>query len=108
MSDQSEFICFELKQDQVSFQGVNDCGMVTDKISHKVLHDHKEVTNAQLSVLFVKKILKVVTATHQLHKMLKVAFNQHSMTADPILFSYSLDHEQPQSHFSVYVMPMCL
>lgn len=107
MDDKSDFISFKLKNNVMSFEGISDLGLVTNRVSHEIetSEDHIVVNN-DFKCLFYKRLLKIITSTQGLHKTVTISFDpDEEGSTTPILFHYALDQNSPQSHFSVYVLP---
>ena len=99
MDDQSEYINMHVQNKMITLQGVNDTGVVSETVQHDTDTDCK----IDFKAFFGKPQLNIVTAAQPLHKSVEISFNADNK-AIPVLFSYKLCHQQPASHFSVYIM----
>jgi hypothetical protein len=104
IDDSSDYVSMEIESNSLKFKGIADSGIVSETTSHTVDTPPLTVT---FKSLFSKRYLKTVTSTYILHKSILISFNPDNKEDDvyPVSFSYTLDHEQPRSHFTAFIMP---
>lgn len=103
MDDKSEFISVNLENKSLLFEGISETGLVAERIGHETEASELSV---KFNCLFYKRFLKIITSTQALHKTVTISFNPDEDTCVyPVLFSYTLDQSNPQSHFSAYLLP---
>lgn len=102
IDDKNEFIGLNIMDKKLTFRGLVGEGDVAEKIDHETFTS----ISKEFYVLFYKKYLKVVTSAHGLNKSMTISFSDENQYVPPTLFTYALDKEQPQSHFSVYIVPI--
>jgi hypothetical protein len=101
LDNEGDFSHLVIENDDLVLEGLNDAAIVSDRISHKT----ELASKVKFKCVLLKRYLKVVTATHDLHKSVTISFMPESTKNFPVLFMYPLDQAQPQSHFSVYLSP---
>jgi len=102
IDEKNEFIGLNIKEKKMIFRGLVGAGDVVDMIDHTTFTS----SSKEFYVLFYKKYLKAVTSAHGLNKSITISFSDETQYVPPVLFSYALDKEKPQSHFSVYIVPI--
>jgi hypothetical protein len=101
LSKSLERIRLRLDRSILSLSGIDDQGVVMESVEHNV---ETSITHT-IQVDFQRKALKPILAGVGLAKNIRLSFYSASQRA-PLLFVYELDHEQPQSHVSYYVLPL--
>jgi hypothetical protein len=99
ISDSSDFLRLKIENDSMIFEGFDDTGSVIEETSQII--DGK--SDIEYECLFMKKYLMFVHDTFKLHPNLNIHFKTKGI--GPVLFHYALDSKQPQSHFSIYIVP---
>ena len=98
MDENNKYILISHESDKMVFRGISDTFQY-----HQSIHSKVEHTDYKISNLFLKPQLKVVSAAAGLHKTLKICYEEEQKGV--VLFQYLLDHSDPVSHFSMYVLP---
>lgn len=97
------FIELSLHKDgKIEFRGVQDTGEVGEVIGHQT----ESKLDQEFRAVFVKKLLRVVTASCALNNTLKIGFNLDERHISwPVHFSYEIEPTVPPSIFSCFIMP---
>ena len=103
IDDKNDFLSMTLCDDNLSFEGIGDTGLIGETITHCI---ETGKLPFKFNALFYKRYLKIITSAQALHKSLTISLNpDESEGVFPVLFSYKMDQNVPQSHFSVFVLP---
>lgn len=99
--DSIKHIQLVIKEDKLEFYGYNSFGVksrhINQMLSSKFQGEHKAIFN--------KKMLKSVVGARDINKTLCISFNVTEQSF-PVHFMYEMGQEQPQSHLSIYLLPM--
>lgn len=108
IDDSNEYVQMVVKGNSIEFKGIRDTGDIGESIDQET--ESKISQDINFKSLFYKKYLKVITAVKDLNRTLNISFNLDDPDAlvYPVHFSYELDKENPQSHFSAYLLPFTM
>jgi hypothetical protein len=106
IDEKNEFLSMEIQSHKLIFSGVSDIGVVGEKIEQDTEQNHITQT---FSGLYDKKYLNIIGGAKDLNKSITISFNfDDEDTTTPTLFTYSMDQNSPQSHFSLYLLPFVI
>lgn len=111
ISDNSEFVNFELKNNKLIFQGFGSTGRKGEDTCQNIYVEEDKVNETKditYRCILQKKYLKIVQENSSLHETLNLHLQVEKKKDDillPLLFSYTLDTRSPQSHLSIYILP---
>jgi hypothetical protein len=103
ISTTAAFLKMGYSSSQLSFHAVSDSGLLSSGIEQDA-EASAEIVDHNFENLFQPKLLKLVAQPHDLATMLDISYPlQEPEKVALVRFSYYLDSETPQSHFSVFV-----
>ncbi len=102
-TQEATFITVRYNQHSLSFESVFDSGLLGTTI-YQSAEPQKNIEAHAFENMFQKNLLKFVAQAHSMSKMLTIGYHVPNPGKISIVqFTYSLDSEDPGSHFTIYV-----